>query len=245
MAPSFRKKPRTQTTNKQVDEAVTGTTSTDAHSGWNSSAQSGQFASAHGNAATMALMYASSQAPDQIATGVEGDEVTDKVATGVTGNPNNSEVLSKFPNFCSSAWRYLDVDSHQISNVPGQGAGYNCYAHSVGSSADLQVPAMAEAIGWDGPIPMGGGAEKLEIFDRFFATKGFGKVTLGASSGADIVLFGTSADNPVHAAKKSTISVGSGTMYESKLYFKELLLHTLAGMEGGIYGSAIRGYSAG
>jgi len=34
-------------------------------------------------------------------------------------------------------------------------------------------------------------------------------------------------------------------MYESKLYFKELFLHTLGGMEGGMYGSAIRGYSAG
>lgn len=245
MAPSFQKKPRTQTTTEQVDDALTSTTSTNANSDWNSSAPFGEFASPHGNAATVELMYASGQAPDQIATGIKGDEVAETVATGVTGNPNNSEVLSKFPNFCSSAWRYLDVDSHQISNVPGQGAGYNCYAHSVGSSADLQVPAMAETIGWEGPIPMGGGAEKLEIFDRFFAAKGFGKVTLGASSGADIVLFGTSADNPGHAAKKSTISVGDGTMYESKLYFNELLLHTLGGMEGGIYGSAIRGYSAG
>ncbi len=209
-----------------------------------------------GNAAALHFLQQSGAAGGEVihrqedpaaSTALESDPAAqEEVETSaVAENPNNSRIVGMFPGMANTPWRLLDVDSKEITDQPGQSAGYNCYGHAAGRTDDLQIDDMATEIGWEGAVPMEGGAEKLEIMDRFYASLGYGKVIEGSGAGAHIVLFGVNAVDPGHAAVRSGHSLGGDAMYESKLNTDELILHTLGGMEGGMYGNAIRGYSAG
>lgn len=132
------------------------------------------------------------------------------------------EVQDYFPNLNEDNWSCL---------VWKDNGAFNCFAHSVGLNdkviGDLDVNPM--------------GSPAISHWDAFYASHGYGVARAGADPQADVLLYGKGEDAS-HAACKSAHTLVAGPAFESKLGAKQLIVHTLEGLENGRYGDVIRCY---
>ncbi len=156
-------------------------------------------------------------------------------ALSPTGHPHfiemnkemRREIEDMFPGLNESNWACLEWKDN---------GAYNCFAWALGIT-DRHVKGFPDVNPNGGP--------SLEDWDRYMAGQGYGSVTAGMNTGADILLYST-GDLPEHAARKSDLPLpAGGAVFTSKLGPGQLIAHTPTGLEGGSYGSVIRSYSAG
>jgi len=115
--------------------------------------------------------------------------------------------------------------------------GYNCFAWAVGdTSRDITSDTIFFA---------GGYASTLDGWTRYLIERqGFGRFADGLDTTADLILYGASATQVLHAARKAEQSSGSLT-FTSKLGERNkspVILHDAAAMNGGAYGHALRSF---
>lgn len=115
--------------------------------------------------------------------------------------------------------------------------GYNCFAWAVGdTSRDITSDTIFFA---------GGYAPTLDGWTRYLTERqGFGRFADGLDASADLILYGASATQVQHAARKADQPSGSLT-FTSKLGERNkspVILHDPAAMNGGPYGHALRSF---
>ena len=115
--------------------------------------------------------------------------------------------------------------------------GYNCFAWAVGdTSRDITSDTIFFA---------GGFAPTLDGWTRYLTERqGFGRFADGLDASADLILYGASATQVQHAARKAEQPSGSLT-FTSKLGERNkspVILHDPAAMNGGPYGHVLRSF---
>ena len=115
--------------------------------------------------------------------------------------------------------------------------GYNCFAWAVGdTSRDITSDTIFFA---------GGYAPTLDGWTRYLIERqGFGRFADGLDASADLILYGASATQVQHAARKAEQASGS-LSFTSKLGERNkspVILHDPAAMNGGPYGHVLRSF---
>ncbi len=115
-------------------------------------------------------------------------------------------------------------------------SGYNCFAWAVGiTSSDLTF-AMLEAAGYGNDV---------DGFTKFFAEQhGFGRSKKGLHEDADLILYGDSETQVLHAARRADEPYEELT-FTSKLGGQNkspVIQHAPAQLQGGSYGRALQSF---
>ena len=131
---------------------------------------------------------------------------------------------------------FPDQDMAEFRIVVERAHGYNCFAWAVGvTTMDITSQTLFEA----------GYGATLDGWTKYLAERhGFGRFADGLDPSADIILYGNSVTQVLHAARKADTPYGRLT-FTSKpgaQNHSPVILHAPGDLEGGGYGRALRSF---